>query len=609
MLTFVKLKRYLLGAPLPNRMVSHEKLTKLKALAILSSDALSSVAYATEEILIPLMAFSMVAAGWSLPLSLCIILLLGILTLSYRQTIEAYPSGGGAYTVAKDNLGTYPGLIAAAALLIDYVLTVSVSISSGVANIVSAFPELAPWKVPLALTLVACLALLNLRGVRDSASIFAIPTYLFMFALFVLIVKGLYLAIFDEAHPLPSGPLLPEIPWFLVLRAFSSGCTALTGIEAISNGIPLFQDPAPKNAKTTLSVMVVFLGCGFLGLTFLSLHFSIVPSHQGETVISMLGSLVFSRGWMYFLLQGATALILILAANTSYADFPRLAFLLAKDRYLPRQLASRGDRLVFSNGVLGLSLAAMFLIYLFEANTHHLIPLYALGVFLSFSLSQGGMIVHHLRRRSPGWPLSLAFNVVGGLCTVVVLVMIATTKFALGAWMVLIAIPSLVFLFKRIHQHYLRVARELTLMGEVPPAQLKVLPQTVLIPVSGIHHGVLEALEYALSIASDVRAVHVQVDSKATERLLVDWNRWVPQIPLVVLDSEYRAVLGPLLAYMDSLEESLSMDRLTVVVPEFVPKHWYQQILHNQTALQLRTALLFRKGKVVTTVRYYLRRD
>lgn len=608
-LTLIRLKRLFVGEPLSNQMASHEKIPKWKALAILSSDALSSVAYATEEILIPLAAFSALAVNWSIPIGIGITLLLAILTLSYRQTIDAYPGGGGAYIVAKENLGTYPGLIAGASLLIDYVLTVSVSTAAGVENFASAFPMLADHKETLGTLIILILMFLNLRGVRESANIFVYPTYLFIVSFLLMIGVGvgkLLTGHLQPADPVVIQAVYPAVPLFLILRAFSSGCAALTGVEAISNGIPVFIAPAQRNAKITLVWMAAILGFLFFCITILAHVLGIVPK-EGQTAVSLMAHAIFSDGPAYYLIQASTALILFLAANTSYADFPRLASLLARDRFLPRQMASLGDRLVFSNGIIGLSFASIFLIYLFRGQTHLLIPLYAVGVFLSFTLSQSGMVLHHLNERKPGWFRSLCFNGLGAATTFVVLVVIGFTKFIHGAWMVILLIPILVFIFTRIHRHYLAVGRELTLIGHDAPPLLEKVKHTVIVPVSGVHRGVIDALRYALSISDDVRACYVELDSAATERIQKEWVKWARDVPFVVLKSPYRSVISPVLKYIDDVEQITHGDMITIVIPEFVTRKWWHQLLHNQTALMIRTALLFRRGKVVTSVRYHLK--
>jgi amino acid transporter len=605
---FGRIKRLLLGQPLSNQMMAHERISKRKALAVLSSDALSSVAYATEEVLIPLSAFSMAAMNWSIPISLGIAFLLTIVILSYRQTIDAYPGGGGAYLVAQQNLGIQAGLVAGAALLVDYVLTVAVSTAAGVENIAAAFPVLAAHKELIGVAIIFLVMLLNLRGVAESATIFAIPTYIFLLSFVVLIGVSAWRLLTGEV--VPAAPLIhetyPEAPLFLLLYAFSSGCTALTGVEAISNAVPMFRPDQQRNAKVTMAWMGFILGTLFLSITFLCHVYGISPK-EGQTAVSLLSAAVFGSSWMFYLLQGATAMILILAANTSYAGFPRLSSLLAKDRYLPRQLASVGDRLVFSNGILGLSLAAMFLLVMFKGDTHHLIPLYAIGVFLSFTLCQAGMVLHHNRLREPGWIRSLIINAIGTLTTFVVLVVVGMTKFSHGAWMVIILIPVMVIFFNRIHKHYLAVGKELSLVDVCPPGNLTPYKQTVIVPISGIHRGVVEALRYALSISEDVRAVYVEIDPDTTERMQKEWVRWAHEVPFVVLRSPYRSVIQPLLEYIDDIEQTVHSDMITVVIPEFVTAKWRHQVLHNQTAFLIRTALLLRQKKVVTSIRYHLK--
>lgn len=600
------LKRYIVGDPLSTEQMHNERIPKWKALAVLSSDALSSVAYATEEVLIPLALFATAAITWSIPIALAIALLLFVVTMSYRQTIEAYPNGGGAYTVAHENLGETAGLIAAAALLIDYVLTVAVSVSAGIENIASAFPALLPHKMLIDVGVILLIMVMNLRGVRESANVFALPTYLFIFSIVFMIGKGVW-NILSGTAPM-AAPIIheayPAIPLFLLLRAFSSGCVALTGIEAISNGIPIFRDPSQKNAKTTMAWMSFLLGAFFLAITLLSHWYGIIP-HEGETAVSLLARQIFGTGFLYYLIPTSTTLILILAANTSYADFPRLSSLLARDKFLPRQLASLGDRLVFSNGIVGLSIAAMLLILLFQGDTHNLIPLYAVGVFLSFTLSQAGMIRHHLRDKETGWKKALVFNTLGALTTALVLFIIGATKFMHGAWMVIMLIPIFVLIFKKIKTHYDFVGQQLACPPEVR-IQARPLKHTALVPVSGIHQGVIDALSYALSISKDVRACYVEITPELTEQLKSQWTQAAPSVPLIVLKSPYRSVIAPLVRYIHRVEHETADDIVTVIIPEFVTQKWYHQLLHNQTALTLNLALRGRKDIIVTSVRYHL---
>jgi amino acid transporter len=602
-----QIKRFLVGEPLTNQMAAHERIPKWKALAVMASDALSSTAYATEEILLPLAAFSVMAVSWSMPIAVGITLLLVIVALSYLQTIEAYPGGGGAYTVAKENLGLSAGLVAGAALLIDYVLTVSVSVAAGMANFDSAFPFLQSHRVGFSAIVIFLIMVLNLRGIRESATVFAFPTYFFILSFFSMLAVGAWKVLTGQA--VAAAPILhetyPELSLFLLLRAFSSGCAALSGIEAISNGVTSFRAPAARNAKITLIWMSLILMVLFMGTTLLAHVYGITPK-DGETVISQLGRSVFGETAFYYVLQLATALILFLAANTAYTGFPSLASMLAKDRFLPRQLASLGDRLVFSNGILGLSFFAFLLIWFFDGDVHKLIPLYAIGVFLSFTLSQAGMVVHHLKLRQQGWISGIAINSVGAVTTLVVLGVVATTKFTHGAWMVILILPFIVYTLTRIHAHYLAVGKELSLIGARPPGSLNRLKHTVIVPISGIHRGVIDALRYAISISDDVRACYVEIDPETTARVKEEWMKWAHEVPFVVLKSPFRSVIRPLLEYIDDVAQCTHDEMVTVIIPEFVTSKWRYNLLHNQTALLIRTALLFKRGKVVTSVRYHL---
>ncbi len=602
------LKRYLVGDPLSDKEIEHEKLPKWKALAVFSSDALSSVAYATEEILLILTGLSLVAAVWSIPIALIIFALLIIVGWSYRQTITLYPNGGGAYQVAKENLGVTAGLVAGAALLIDYILTVAVSISAGVAAISSAFPFVAEHKVPVACFLIICISLANLRGLRDSSLIFSIPTYAFIAVMTALLCTGFF-KIFSGQH-VPAADLVhetyPTISLFIILRAFASGCTALTGIEAISNGVPAFKKPSPSNAKKTLTIMILLLGVFFLLITVLS-HLHLITPKEGETVLSQVARTVFGSGPLYYAVQISTAMILVLAANTAFADFPRLSSLMAADRYMPRQLSHIGDRLVFSNGIAVLALSAMVMVFLFGADTHALIPLYCVGVFVSFTLSQFGMVAYHTKLKEKGWRSSLFINALGGTATFIVLIVVAVTKFAQGAWMTVIIVPAMIFMFRGIKLHYITVAKQLVLKQnwtlESPTAPIVVLP------VSGIHVGVLKALQYARSLSQDVRVVVVDVNPIATKNLKDSWTRHVGETEnqkLVILQSPYRSVIRPLLEYMDDVQKKYPDRTITVVIPEFVTKQWWANFLHNQTAFFLKTRLRFIPSRVVISVNYHL---
>ncbi|MDQ3819306.1 MAG: APC family permease [Acidobacteriota bacterium] len=674
---FTSLKRFFVGGPIRTEHAMHERLTKKTALAVFSSDALSSTAYATEEILLVLAVAAYATNGQSfryvVPVSIGIAVLLIIVAASYRQTIHAYPSGGGAYIVAKENLGTYPGLIAGAALLVDYVLTVSVSIAAGVAAITSAAQgtNLA-WidnhKVALCLIFIAFISLANLRGVRESGALFAAPTYAFLVSFLFMIGFGLvhYYTHGGVAQPptdeikTAEGYGLQPLSLFLILGAFSNGCAALTGIEAISNGVPAFKPPEARNAAKTLVVMAALLTTMFLGTSVLAYLYGVRP-HESETVISQFARIIFTgpMGWFYYVVQVATAAILVLAANTSFADFPRLSSLLARDRYLPRQFANRGDKLVFSNGIVILAVFSSILVIAFGGDTSRLIPLYAVGVFLSFTLSQAGMVRHWLKERlessakgvekepdrakdnAPGvgngndaraltdmelaeaegqkdtfvtdevtdashWRKSIVINAIGAVATFIVLCVFIATKFIHGAWIVVLVIPLLVLMFRSIHKHYMMVARQLSTEGL---EQLHAIKHTVIVPISGIHRGVINALQYAKSIApNNVTAVYVDFDEEATQKLREKWERWGAGIKLVVLPSPYRELTKPLLRYIARVERRQDTDMVTVVVPEFIPAKWWQHLLHNQSSLLLKGALLFKKGVVVTNVPYHLER-
>jgi len=599
------LKRWIVGRPMPLAQARHERLSKMIALAVFSSDALSSVAYATEEILLVLVLAGAAAAHLSVPLALAITGLLLIVVVSYQQTIHAYPSGGGSYIVARANLGATPGLIAAAALLIDYVLTVSVSVAAGVAALTSAFPALHEHRVAFGVTFIALIAFANLRGVRESGRVFAVPTYLFVGTFAFMVATGLWRWLQGDLVPLPSRAMAETVPltWFLVLRAFSSGCTALTGVEAISNGVPAFKPNESRNAAITMGWMAGILGVLFLGITVLAWALQVTPS-EDETVVSQIARALFGRDVFYFLVQGVTMLILVLAANTSFADFPRLASLLSRDRYAPRQLTTQGDRLVFSNGILVLGGLAALLIVLFRGETHALIPLYAVGVFISFTLSQSGMVRHWLVERGPGWRWRLVINGAGAAVTAVVTMVIAATKFTHGAWIVVLLIPVMVTAFRVVNRHYEALAAELSLehLADEPP-----VTNTVLVLVGDLHMGVVRALRFAQSLTPNPKAVYVEIDPARTLKLEERWAKGGSGVPLVVLSSPYRSVLGPLFEYLGRIKARDPHGMITIVIPEFVPRHWWQHVLHNQTALLVKGALLFRQGIVVVDVPFHLK--
>jgi amino acid transporter len=598
------LKRIILGQPLASAEARHERLAKIPALAIFASDNLSSVAYATEEILLVLVLAGPAALAYSPPIGIAIGALTAIVASSYWQTIHAYPSGGGAYIVAKDNLGTLPGLVAGAALLVDYVLTVSVSTAAGVAAITSALPALYRFRVELCVSVVLLIMLANLRGIRETGRIFAVPSYWFILCLTILLAGGFYRLLTHGAPPSPaeSHPVHESIGMLLILRAFSSGCAALTGIEAVANGVQAFKPPEARNAGITLAWMAFILGSSFLGVTFLAHLYHVVP-REGETVVSVLGGMIFGRTWIYYMIQAATAVILILAANTSFAGFPMLASMLALDGFLPRQLGNRGDRLVFSNGIIILAGISCLLLVVFGGSTHALIPLYAVGVFTAFTLSQSGMVRHWWVERGRRWHMKTAINGVGAVTTLLVVAVIGTTKFTHGAWMVVILIPLIVFVLLRIRRHYAEVAAKLSLAGAARP---RIGKNPVVVLVAGIHKGVVEALEYAKSISPNVTALTVDIDPTQTSKLRLKWPEWAPDVPLVVLESPYRSILRPLLEYINRMERQGEGRYLTVVLPEFIPSHWWEHFLHNQTALLVKAALLFRPGKVTVSIPYHL---
>jgi len=602
-------RRLIIGDPIETAMAHHERITKVKALAVFSSDALSSVAYATEEILFVLVLAGTVGLHLLLPIAIAIVFLLFIVGTSYYQTIHAYPSGGGAYIVSKENLGVLPGLTAGGALMIGYILTVTVSIAAGVGAIYSAVPALLPYRVMIGIFAIFLITMINLRGIKESATVFALPTYVFITTIVTLLILGIFKMATGTLMPIPlsdaeqlgTGPL-QALTLFLILRAFSAGCTALTGVEAISNGIPAFKAPESINAGKTLISMIVILSTMFLGISVLANVIHAVPSHS-ETVLSQIGRAVFGPGVGYAITQAATALILILAANTAFADFPRLVSLIAKDGFLPRQLASLGDRLVFSNGIVALGVLSAILLVVFGGDTHRLLPLYAAGVFLSFTLSQSGMVVRWWRLRETGWQRSIAINGFGAFATGIVTLVVTITRFTQGAWIVTVLIPIVVLFFQQIHKHYNNVAGQLSLEKfGAPPA---ISRHRVIVPIGGVHQGVIHALHYARSISPDVTAIYADVDPSQTDRITEKWNRWGDGIRLEVLPSPYRSVTGPIHEYLDRLEsERQPHDMITVVLPQFVPKKWWGNLLHNQTALSLRLSLIFRRGTVVTDVPY-----
>lgn len=604
------LKRLLVGLPLKTAEAIHERLSKRLALAVFSSDPLSSVAYATEEILLVLVLAGTAAVSWSIPVSFTIVLLLAILTMSYREIIFEYPSGGGAYTVAKSNLGILPGLTAAAALIIDYLLTVAVSVAAGIAALTSAVPALFPHREALGILAIIVLVVGNLRGVRESGRIFAVPTYIFIGSILFMLGAGFVQSLSGQTvQAAPAAdvapPVMEGLTLFLLLRAFSSGCTALTGVETISNGVSAFKRPESKNAAATMAAMAVILGIMFLGISALAYHYGVLP-REDETVVSQIARLTFGGGLLYYLVQAATMGILILAANSALNGFPRLASILAKDGYMPHQMSSRGDRLVFSNGIVILGVMACLLIILFRGQTHALIPLYAVGVFLSFTLSQAGMVRHWLVKRSRHWRKHLLVNGLGAFATGLATVIIASTKFLHGAWIVIGLLPVIIMWFRSVHAHYVAVQEQVALERDHRPAQPR--KNTVIIPISGVNRAVIRAVDYARTHGSDMRAVLVDVDREETARIQIQWAQWGCGVHLQVLPSPYRSVLRTLL---DCIEDLLQKDPdcwVTIVLPEILPARWWQNILHNQRALMLKAAVLFKERVILIDVPFHLER-
>jgi len=606
-------KRLLVGIPLSTAQLPYERLTKVKALAIFSSDAISSSAYATEAILLILVLAGSGAMGTVLPIAGAIALLLMIVAFSYRQTVHAYPSGGGAYIVARANLGTMPGLTAAGALMVDYVLTVSVSIAAGVAAITSAAPALHDERVLLAVLFVGLIMLGNLRGVRESGTIFAAPTYLFIFSFGLMIVVGLVRAFFGgvEAASAPEAQRVvatQSLGLFLILRAFASGSAALTGVEAISNGVPAFKPPESRNAAATLAWMAAILGFLFLGVSLLAHQMHVMPL-ETQTVPSQIAKATFGETPLYYLVQVSTTMILVLAANTSFADFPRLASILARDGFLPRQFSFRGDRLNFSHGIGALAILASVLLVIFAADTNRLIPLYALGVFLSFTLSQSGMVVHWWKLREADWRRSIVINGIGAVATGVVAVIIASTKFTHGAWISLLGIGLLIYLFTVIRRHYRRVAEQLEVAVPSLAATPEARPrnQPVLVPVDKVNEAVRLAVDYARKTSENVTALHVSDDVSEADELGQRWEEVIPDVPLVVIESPYHSFIIPILTYIDALDHSHPGETITVLLPELVPARPWHRFLHNQSAAHLKKALRARPNTLVVGVPYLLR--
>jgi amino acid transporter len=623
----MSIQEFLLGPPLATRQLAHERLTKVKALAVLSSDALSSVAYAPEQILLVFasagVGFLAFKSGADLGVMAAITFLLFTVVLSYRQTIKAYPKGGGSYIVAKDNLGPIAGLTAAASLTTSYTLTVAVSVASGISYLTSAFPGLSPYTVPFCVGAIVLITVGNLRGIRESGSIFAAPTYLFIFAIFAMIAvaavkiatgqcdHGACTALAGRPHPPPIAEMVPVLSLFVILHAFASGSSALTGVEAISDGVPAFKPPEWRNARRTLVIMGLLLGSMFVGITVITHLLSIGaddPSNPHyQVLLGKIAKVAFgadSPG--YFVVSFATLLILILAANTAFSDFPRLYFFLARDDYAPHQFKRLGERLAFSNGILVLAGLAILLVVVFAGQVSRLLPLYAIGVFLAFTMSQAGMVVRWLRRREPGWRLALPFNFIGMCMTTVVFIVFAVVRFREGAYLSIIIIPTIVAIFLAIHRHYSDVSNQLATETPTSPGAVRPL---CIVPIADFNNVALQSLAFARSISDRVIAVHICDDPQHIVKLRAQWEIWGGHVPLEIIESPYRSFLRPLLAYIDEIDRQRADDTLVVVLPELVSTSWWHQLLHNQSALRLKAALLFRPGTVVINVPYHLQRS
>ena len=609
------LKDLIIGPSLPTQAFAEKQLNKIRAIAAFSPDALSSIAYANQEIYLGLVVAGTAGLGYAWPIGLTITGLLVLVALSYYQTIHAYPSGGGSYIVARANLGTIPGLIAAAALLIDYVLNAAVSLTAGVAALASAFPMLWPYRIVLSLALLLLITVINLRGLQETGTVMAVPVYLFLGTYLSMLAYGAVKLWLEGPGPAALAPAPPPVleplTLVLLLHAFATGCTAMTGIEAISNGVPAFKPPKSDNAGRTLVIMALLMGALFVGSIGLTQFFGVVAAPD-ETILSALARRLLGNGAPYLVIQFSTLLVLTVAANTSFADFPRVGAILAGDDFLPRQLRGLGDRLVFTNGIILLALSTAALILVFSGETHSLIPLFAIGAFLAFTLSQSGMVVHWFREKGPGWELKAFFNGAGALATGTTLVIVAISKFASGAWITVLVIPIFVLIFDRVRRHYKQVKQQLSLHG-LPPSLRPVSPARAVIPISGVHRGIVNAVLFAQSISPNVTAVYVEIEPGAGARVKDEWNEWWPDVPLVVVPSPYRSLVGPLLEYLDATDAEHNDGQLAVVVlPEFVTTKWWQNLLHNQTAILIKAALLYgrrRAGaeRLVVDVPYHLR--
>ena len=604
----------LIGSPLPTQEYGHKRLNKIRALAAFSPDGLSSIAYANQEIFLALAVAGSAGLSYSFPIGLGIAGLLGIVALSYYQTIHAYPSGGGSFVVAQENLGELPGLVAAAALLTAYVLTAAVSLTAGVEAIASAFPVLWAYRIELALIFLALITLINLRGTQEAGAIMAAPVYLFLGIYGIMLVVGVIRAMVEGPTILGRSAAISTQPltWMLVFRAFASGSTALTGIEAISNGVPAFKPPEAENAGKTLFALAVLMGFLFLGSLGLTQYFAVVAGPQ-ETILSALARRLVGNGSFYYLVQISTLVILAVAANTSFAGFPRIAYILARNSYLPRQLSNLGDRLVFTNGMALLAFATAALVIIFGGVSHSLVPLFAIGAFLAFTLSQAGMVVHWRRLRGRGWLAKSIINGIGMLVTGLMVVIIGLSKFTEGAWYTLIIIPSLVWVFLKINRHYQKVGKQLSLRG-LPPSLRPAPKPRLVVPISGVQRATIEAINYARSISENVIALYIEIEPGSADKVKAKWQEWFPDIPLEIASSPYRSVVRPLLEFLDHTDAEHNDGQLAaVVLPEFIPAHPWEALLHNQSAWLIKTALLYRrrsKGyqRLIIDVPYHLKK-
>ncbi len=621
--TFQSIKATFIGTPLFSKDELNERLTKMKALAVFGSDAISSCAYATEAALMVLIVAGNSALNVSFFISLAIAIALFVVSFSYRQTVHAYPHGGGSYNVSRQNLGQTAGLIAAAALLIDYIMTVAVSIAAGsmaitsalvaagyssqVTAITNSLPTFFNPNVIMSLVFIGLITVGNLRGIRESGSIFAIPTYLFIVGFIVMLSMGLFKVFNHTLTPAVEPPILPiaqPLTLWLVLRAFSAGAVAMSGTEAISNGVPVFKPPEPKNAATTLTIMATLLGIFFVGVTFLSTRMGLVPGNQ--TIISQVALAVFGQNAAYYVFQVATMGILVIAANTAFADFPRLASVLARDNFMPHNFQHRGDRLAFSTGIISLGVISAFLLLVFKGNVDSLIHLYAVGVFLAFSMSNAGMVVHWWKTRGKGWKTSIIINAIGAILTSVILVIVVITKFAFGAWVIIILIPTIIPFFLFIHRHYERVAEQLHIVPEnVPPTKIN---QFVLVPIDDVNLASLRAMSFARTISKEVIVLHIAIDTTRIEKIQQKMQIYAPDLKLVVVESPLRAFTRPLLSYIETLHKQHADAFVTIVLPEFITAHWWEKFLHNRTADQLTQAFKKHPNVAVVLVPYLLRK-